>query len=68
MSVYHHLVALGLWKDVLSTSVGLGGAAAGGWLPWRRHRRTQQAIADRLDTSTPGGLGDLVPKTRKASQ
>ena len=27
---------------------------------WRQHQRTQQLIADRLDTSTPGGLHDVV--------
>lgn len=66
MSIWHHLVALGLLKDLLSTGVGLAGAAAGGWLPWKRHRQAQKTIADRLDTTTPGGLGDLV--TGKAAK
>ena len=29
---------------------------------WQEHIRTQHTIADRLDTSTPGGLGDLVKR------
>lgn len=30
------------------------------WQAWKRHRETQEKIADRLDTKTPGGLADLV--------
>lgn len=26
---------------------------------WHEHRKTQETIADRLDTETPGGLGEL---------
>lgn len=53
-------------------------AAVIGWVIWtllsylwakfkllplfREHIHTQKLIADRLDTSTPGGLADLVDK------
>ena len=64
MSIWHHLVALGLLKDLLGVAVNVGGGAAAAYLPWKRHRQAQALIADRLDTTTPGGLGDL-PKAAK---
>jgi hypothetical protein len=30
------------------------------WRAWKKHREAQEKIADRLDTSTPGGLADVV--------
>ena len=60
MSIWHHFVRLGGPHDLLNTAINIGGATLVGWLPWRRHRQAQKTIADRLDTTTPGGLGDLV--------
>lgn len=65
-SFWHHLVALGLLKDALAVVVNITGASLAAWLPWKRHRQAQALIADRLDTTTPGGLADLTPaKARK---
>ena len=38
----------------------LVGARVKKW--WQAHERTQRLIADRLDTATPGGLGDVDAK------
>jgi len=64
--LWAHLVAAGLLHDLLSTSIGTSAAAAVGWKPWRAHRKAQRQaaadralIADRLDSSTPGGITDL---------
>lgn len=35
------------------------------WRAWKTHRDTQEKIADRLDTSTPGGLSDLIHALRR---
>ena len=66
IGVWHHLVSLGLLKDLLGVGVNVTGGAAAAYLPWKRHRQAQTLIADRLDTTTPGGLGDLTP--RKAAR
>jgi len=67
---------LAAWWDLLSATVGalvaLGVAHAIRWLPaWRRWEKgrhkaqeTQELIADRLDTRTPGGLADLMHHPR----
>src|ERR1700722_1469483 len=58
--IYQWLVDNNLWKDVITFVVfGVLGWTVGA-LPWRRHRKTQVAIADSLDTNTPGGLTALV--------
>ena len=54
------LVAAGLYRDLLATGVATAAGHVVLWRPWRAHRRTQQLIADRLDASTPGGLGGLT--------
>lgn len=59
--LWHWLYDNGLPKDALGTAVAIGGAHLVGWRP-RRHLRAQEKIADRLDTTTPGGLGDLVKR------
>jgi hypothetical protein len=40
------------------------GAVMRPWRAWKTHRETQEKIADRLDTSTPGGLSDLIHALR----
>lgn len=62
---WNYLVYLGFYRDVLSATVGgtvaLVIAHLIQLLPGiRKSRKTQEAIADRLDTGTPGGLGDFV--------
>lgn len=55
----------GLWKAVVGYAVlGILGWIVG-VLPWRRSRQTQKEIADKLDTTTPGGLTDLVNAVNK---
>lgn len=60
LSVYHWLVAQGLYHYILAWTV----ATILTWLLARRkyrlHRKTQAHIADALDTSTPGGLTDVL--------
>ena len=67
--LWAHLVAAGLLRDLLNLALAtvLGHAVL--WPRWRAHRKAQRqaeadrkVIADRLDTDTPGGLGDLMPK------
>jgi hypothetical protein len=53
------LVAQGLIKDLIAATVAVAVGHAVAWRPWRAHRRRMDRIADLLDTSTPGGLGDL---------
>lgn len=54
------LIGQGLYRDLIATTVALAGARLITWRPLSRHQRTQEQIADRLDTSTPGGLNDVV--------
>ena len=42
--------------------------AALAWLPWKRHKKTQDKIADSLDTSTPGGLTSVVESLNKLGE
>lgn len=59
MAYYDYLVVLGLWKDVLAVLV----AAALAWLLRVGHRLKK--IEQHLDTSTPGGLTDVVTALNK---
>jgi hypothetical protein len=59
-AIWNWLTANNLWKDALSWAVFAVLTWAATWLPWRKHRKTQAKIADSLDTSTPGGLSDLI--------
>lgn len=60
-ALWQWLQAQGLVRDIVATVVGVTGAHLAGWRP-KRHQRTQEQIADRLDTSTPGGLGEIVKR------
>jgi hypothetical protein len=55
----------GLWKAVVAFWVAVILGWLIGVLPWRRNRKTQKAIADSLNTNTPGGLTDLVTAVNK---
>lgn len=68
---YHWLVSNGLWTGTIFAFTGVLVTAALGkawslisgihpFKLWREHVRTQKAIAQALDTSTPGGLTDVV--------
>lgn len=57
---WHWLVIHNLWQSVIGWAVITFGTAAVAWRPWRKHRTVQRAIADRLDSSTPGGITDLI--------
>lgn len=63
MVVWHWLVAQGLYRDLLASTIastiGLTAARIVTWRPLKRHTKLQEQIADRLDTSTPGGLGTV---------
>lgn len=67
--VWSALVGAGLLKDLLASSLAFGVAHLFAWLPGpvRAHMRAQKKIANSLDTSSPGGLTDLVAAvSRKA--
>jgi uncharacterized iron-regulated membrane protein len=54
MAYYNYLLVIGLWKDVLAVLV----AAALAWV--LRIGRRLKKIEQHLDTTTPGGLTDVV--------
>jgi hypothetical protein len=54
MAYYEYLIVLGLWKDVLAVLV----AGVIAWVLRVGHRLKK--IEQHLDTSTPGGLTDVV--------
>ena len=62
---YQWLETNNLWKASLAffvtllLCVGIT-AAMRPWRAWQKHREIQDKIADRLDTSTPGGMADVV--------
>lgn len=58
----------GLWKAVIGFWIVAGFSWLVGVLPWRRSRKVQKQIADRLDTNTPGGLADLVKAIEKLAE
>lgn len=66
-ALWHWLEAQGFVRDVVGTVVALAGAHFVGWRP-HHHQKVQEKIADRLDTTTPGGLGDLVRGGREGKR
>jgi len=67
-AAYHWLVVQGFWRAIVTWTVGfLMGTVLKGGLKraWEQHMRAQHLIADRLDTETPGGLGDLMAEERR---
>lgn len=59
-SFWNWLVANGLYRDIISVVVVGILAPLVAYRPWKKHRATQKQIADSLDTSTPGGLTDVL--------
>lgn len=61
---WHWLYSVGFARDVVASVVGAVVAAVFafflGFMPWRRHRKSQMDIADKLDVTTPGGLRDVA--------
>jgi hypothetical protein len=69
IGTYQWLESNNLWKATIAfwITLLLGVALTAvmrPWRAWKRHRETQEKIADRLDTSTPGGITDLVHALR----
>jgi hypothetical protein len=60
LHVAHWLQVNGFWTAVIAWSVFSMLTVAAAWMPWRKSRKVQAEIANNLDTSTPGGLTDLV--------
>jgi hypothetical protein len=60
IQVYQWLVANGMWKDILAASIAVLVARLFAWKPFKRMRAAQDKIQDQLDTSTPGGLTDVL--------
>jgi hypothetical protein len=65
--VYAHLVSLGVYRDFTAAVIGAIAARAITAVPLRRHQRAQKQMLanqrktiDMLDTSTPGGLTDVM--------
>lgn len=65
VAIWQWLVANGLFRDVLATSIGLGAAKLMTMRPVQQHRQNQAQIADLLNTRTPGGLSDVVKAVKK---
>lgn len=59
MAVYHWLELQGLYRSVVGGVVGFMLARTLGWRP-RKHAQDQARLIDQLDTTTPGGLGELT--------
>jgi hypothetical protein len=58
--VYDHLVALGIYRDLTAAVVGVIVARIGAYHPLKKLHKRLRSIEDQLDTSTPGGLTDVV--------
>jgi hypothetical protein len=58
--VWHWLILHNLWQSVISWAVFT--ALNGFWALrlWKKHRHAQADIQDKLDTDTPGGLGEIA--------
>lgn len=72
MRWWQWLVAQGLYRDLLATVTALIVGRVLAWRPlreirrqFRQHQEGQARIADLLDTSTPGGLAELLPEHRR---
>jgi hypothetical protein len=69
---YHQLVALGFYRDLTAAVVGAIVARIVAENPLRKHRkavaanaRRQAEIIDLLDTTTPGGLADVLEAVKE---
>jgi hypothetical protein len=58
--VYDHLVALGVYRDLTAAVVGVIVARIGAYHPLKKLHKRLKSIEDQLDTSTPGGITDVV--------
>jgi hypothetical protein len=59
VNTWHWLVNEGLLRDIVAV-VSAGVVSPVIAVPVKRFQNTQKDIADKLDTSTPGGLKDVV--------
>jgi len=60
MLIYSWLIHNHLWPAVVSWFVGILLGAMFSWIPFKKHLRKQNDIADKLDTKTPGGMRDIA--------
>jgi hypothetical protein len=60
MAWYHWLTDNGLWRSVIGTAVGFVFGIIVALRPFRKLHRSLFHIADQLDTTTPGGLTDIL--------
>lgn len=65
---WHFLYINGFWGDIIMWCV----TAMLSWLwvhrLWKKSHHTQKRIADLLDTSTPGGLTDVMDRLHNAPE
>jgi hypothetical protein len=63
--MWRWLIENGLWSSLIGAILGFLVGIGGAWLlgirkAWHRHEHQQERIANALDTSTPGGLHDVL--------
>jgi hypothetical protein len=59
-NLYNHLIALGFYRDLVGAVTGAAVAWAAAQHPLRKLHKRLKAIENELDTSTPGGLTDVM--------
>lgn len=62
--IYWWLENNNLWKAVVAWSVGLSLNAAWAIRVWIKQKQHNKAVLDKLDTETPGGLGEIKKMIR----
>jgi len=66
--VWSWLIANGLYRDLIAATVGVIVTHLFAWRPLRAHRRRQEKIIGLLDTSSPGGLADVVDAVKRTER
>jgi hypothetical protein len=60
IGVWNWLVQEGIYRDIVASITGVLVATVVAWHPFKRLRRSQIEINNNLDTTTPGGLTDVL--------
>lgn len=60
MNVGQWLIQEGVYRDLIAALVGVAVTTLVGFIPFRKSQRRSAKVADALDTSTPGGLTDVM--------